>query len=282
MHLLESALQSGWGMLQTTLVIYGLAICLERYFPAQRNQPLAGLAANVQYTVIFMFMTAILLAILNPLGTAAVDALGGHHVRIPQGEAYATKLALNFLWFFVFDFFYYWHHRMQHTLTALWQIHKVHHSDQGLNVTTTNMHHWLEEPLRIITIVIPMGVFCDLKPVELGLATVILNLWGAFIHTNLRLELGWLTPVIAGPQYHRVHHSNLPQHTDKNFAAFFPFWDILFRTYVRPEAGEFPTTGLHGGEVPENMIARSLWPFQGWAAMLGMSRRRSPSGASTS
>jgi sterol desaturase/sphingolipid hydroxylase (fatty acid hydroxylase superfamily) len=39
--------------------------------------------------------------------------------------------------------------------------------------------------------------------------------------------LWWL---LTSPQYHRIHHSLKPAHFDKNFAAWFPLWDILFRT----------------------------------------------------
>ena len=35
-----------------------------------------------------------------------------------------------------------------------------------------------------------------------------------------------------------------PQHKDRNFAAFFPIWDILFRTFYFPKRDEFPDTGI--------------------------------------
>jgi sterol desaturase/sphingolipid hydroxylase (fatty acid hydroxylase superfamily) len=68
-----------------------------------------------------------------------------------------------------------------------------------------------------------------------------------FNHANIRLRLGPLTPILCGPQYHRIHHSRLPEHQDKNFAALFPVIDMMFGTYHRPSRDEFPPTGLISG-----------------------------------
>ncbi|MGH6982521.1 MAG: sterol desaturase family protein, partial [Stellaceae bacterium] len=70
--------------------------------------------------------------------------------------------------------------------------------------------------------------------------------YGFFVHANLRLDLGRLTPVIVGPQYHRIHHSLVPRHFHRNFAVVFPAIDMIFGTYYRPRPGEFPETGLEG------------------------------------
>jgi sterol desaturase/sphingolipid hydroxylase (fatty acid hydroxylase superfamily) len=64
--------------------------------------------------------------------------------------------------------------------------------------------------------------------------------WTFLIHANLKLSLGPLSWLVDGPQVHRIHHSQLPQHFDRNFAAFFPIWDVLFGTYYHPARGEFP------------------------------------------
>ena len=68
----------------------------------------------------------------------------------------------------------------------------------------------------------------------------------ALAHTNVRAGYGFFSLFITGPQYHRIHHSNHPEHIDKNFAQLFPLWDVIFGTAWRPKAGEFPATGLVG------------------------------------
>ena len=97
------------------------------------------------------------------------------------------------------------------------------------------------------------------------------KLWGFFIHANVRLELGPLTPIISGPQLHRIHHSALAEHRDKNFATFFPFIDILFGTYYGPGKGEHPPTGLHDGEEESFLREATVGPL---IAMYGMASRR--------
>jgi len=87
------------------------------------------------------------------------------------------------------------------------------------------------------------------------------------VHLNVRVPFGPLTPVIAGPQLHRLHHSLEPGHTDINFSAFFPIWDVLFGTYVRPKPGEWPETGTHD-HADLNRLDRALFsPFSDWWRM---------------
>ncbi len=95
----------------------------------------------------------------------------------------------------------------------------------------------------------------------------LLSFWSFFIHMNLKLELGVLTRLITGPQLHRIHHSILVQHKNKNFSAYFPIWDILFETYHSPQKGEFPATGLISSneKTPSISIVNAfLWPVRRW------------------
>jgi sterol desaturase/sphingolipid hydroxylase (fatty acid hydroxylase superfamily) len=48
-----------------------------------------------------------------------------------------------------------------------------------------------------------------------------------------------------------------PEHYDSNFAALFPIWDVLFRSYYRPDG--FPPTGLD--QRPQNLRELFAWPF---------------------
>jgi sterol desaturase/sphingolipid hydroxylase (fatty acid hydroxylase superfamily) len=169
--------------------------------------------------------------------------------------------------FLLVDFFYYWFHRWQHQTGFLWEQHKFHHSETALNVTSTRRVHWLEEPLVILFVGIPIGLLIRVEGLELGILSFIEVLWLQFVHLNLRLELGWLGRVIVGPQHHRLHHSYLPQHIDRNFAVFFPLWDMVFGTYYAPRSGEFPATGLASGETYNQLGLALILPFKGWWQM---------------
>ena len=96
----------------------------------------------------------------------------------------------------------------------------------------------------------------------------LLLVWAIFTHMNLRLEMGPLTSVLAGPQVHRIHHSNQPIHQDKNFAAYFPVWDIMFGTYHKPARGEFPDCGTVDGETTWSVWEANVGVFKGWHKLL--------------
>jgi hypothetical protein len=73
----------------------------------------------------------------------------------------------------------------------------------------------------------------------------------------MRIQFGRASVLLVSTQTHRIHHSILPQHRDKNFANWFPIWDILFGTYYHPARDEFPPTG-----VEEEREITSLWESQ--------------------
>jgi sterol desaturase/sphingolipid hydroxylase (fatty acid hydroxylase superfamily) len=156
------------------------------------------------------------------------------------------SIALHVLaYLLAYDFCYYWYHRVQHRLHIGWRIHRLHHSDKALNVTTAARHHWLEEPLKVFAVSVPLAFIFDLPPLMVGWFAFAFGAWGFFIHSNLRVGFGPLQYLLVSPQSHRVHHSDQPQHLDKNFAAIFPIWDLIFGTFYRVTRDEYPTTGLN-------------------------------------
>ena len=85
----------------------------------------------------------------------------------------------------------------------------------------------------------------------------------AFVHANLNWTLGPFKYVVAGPVFHRWHHTAAREGMDKNFAPTFPWLDVIFGTFYMP-AGRVPTEFGNGAgilflgycllEVPSNMI----------------------------
>lgn len=109
-----------------------------------------------------------------------------------------------------------------------------------------------------------MTLLFNLPPVTMFDAALVIAIWLFFTHMNIRLQLGCLSWVVTGPQLHRLHHSCMPEHTDTNFAQYFPIWDVFFGTYLHPKKGEFPPTGLASGERIENLAALLFSPFPKW------------------
>ena len=258
-----NAIANTWAQLQIVAVIYCVGLAIEAARPAQPNQPLGHIGFNIAWTALFLLVTNLAVPSLQGFTKPLTDGYSiGVPVAFPDGIAGQVAQGIAFL--FIYDFFYYWFHRSQHVLPFLWAQHKIHHSELSLNVTTGNRHHWLEEPLRVFTVLLPIGLLFNQKPITIVWLWIGLTLWGYFIHMNLRLHLGPLTPVLGGPQLHRIHHSRLPEHQDRNFAAFFPMWDLLFGTYFKPKADEYPPTGLHSGEELNGLWRASYAPFQTW------------------
>ena len=253
--------------------VFAGGLILERFWPAERGQPPRRLLFNLALGVILFTVSGLLVAWLHPLIRPLITAPLGQrlHIELPDGAL--GSLAQVLVFFLVYDFFYYWWHRAQHEITWLWPQHELHHSDTALNVTTSLRHHWLEDPLRVFAMAAPLGFAFYFKPASVPWIASVAGLWPFFIHTNIRLQLGPLTGVIAGPQYHRLHHSIEPRHWNKNYAAFFPVWDIVFGTAVFPRRGEFPATGVPRGE-PKGIGDALVAPFRDWARMVRRRRAR--------
>ncbi|MFT4609183.1 MAG: sterol desaturase/sphingolipid hydroxylase (fatty acid hydroxylase superfamily) [Cellvibrionaceae bacterium] len=138
------------------------------------------------------------------------------------------------------DLAIYIQHIASHKIPLLWRMHRVHHADRDIDVTTGARFHPLEIMLSmfykglVIFIVGPsiLAVF---------LFEVILNASSIFNHANLKLTAGLdkkLRLLIVTPDMHRVHHSIDSQETNSNFGFFLSIWDKLFKTYKeQPRAG---------------------------------------------
>src|SRR5215831_7088192 len=177
-------------------------------------------------------------------------------------------LAMIFVPLFIHDCWFYWSHRIEHRLPALWEFHKLHHSDELMNTSTWARDHFLQESWRAFFSVFTLGLFVDLKLTEAGKAafysTMFLVGLSMFYHSAIRIELPWLDYIVVTPQVHRIHHSIRPNHHNKNFADALPVFDLVFGTFERPKRREFPATGL-GSEsrAPRSFFAAQIGPLVG-------------------
>jgi sterol desaturase/sphingolipid hydroxylase (fatty acid hydroxylase superfamily) len=165
------------------------------------------------------------------------------------------------------DFFQYWQHRLEHGSKILWQQHLLHHSDEYMNVTTTARQHLFDNALIPVFATVPMAVLFQLPPINIAMLSLIPYAWQYVTHANIKLGFGPFWWLLVSPNYHRIHHSLEPNHIDKNFAAWFPIWDIVFGTAVVPRANECPATGVAGVSV-RTLWAAYLLPLIGWRKMM--------------
>jgi sterol desaturase/sphingolipid hydroxylase (fatty acid hydroxylase superfamily) len=82
------------------------------------------------------------------------------------------------------------------------------------------------------------------------------------VHANLNWTLGPFKYLIAGPVFHRWHHTTAERGGEKNFASTFPFIDLAFGTYYMP-SHELPGRyGIADRSFPSNFGAQILYPFK--------------------
>lgn len=170
--------------------------------------------------------------------------------------------------FVVLDFAVWFEHWASHKIPLLWRIHRMHHADPDIDLTTALRFHPLEIVLSMVwkaLIVVALGA-----PVLAVLVfEAVLNGAAMFNHANVRLPLGLdrvLRLLIVTPDMHRVHHSVIRHETDSNFGFNLAIWDRLFGTYVaQPERGhDAMTIGLSAerGKEPTGVVWCLLLPFR--------------------
>lgn len=202
-----------------------------------------------------------------PLSTLLSVLRGGVLSRlVPSPETTIEMVCYSIVFAVFWDVWQYWVHRWQHSSAVLWQIHKLHHSDSNVSSSTQARNHPLNYLYLALCYVPVVALFGAVAPHPV--ATVLMfRVWGFVNHANVRVSFGPLTAIIAGPQWHRIHHSVEMHHRDKNFAAYFPFIDRLFGTYYEPAREEYPATGLAPGEAEPFLVQISTAPFAAWLAM---------------
>ena len=176
------------------------------------------------------------------------------------------------------DLAIYLQHVMFHAVPALWRLHRMHHADLDVDVTTGARFHPIEILLSMgikLAVVAALGA----PPLAVLIFEVLLNATSMFNHGNVRIAgklervLRWF---VVTPDMHRVHHSTVPRETNSNFGFNLPWWDRLLGTYrARPAAGhQAMTIGIE-----QFRTRRDLWldrmlaqPFAGPAGDYPLSR----------
>lgn len=157
-------------------------------------------------------------------------------------------LAAGILGVLVLDFSWYALHRTMHRIPGLWRIHRVHHSDPVVDVTTTIRQHPLESLLRYATLtVFVAGAGVGLTAFTLYRVWSVLN--GLVEHANVRLPR-WIDRTLAlvsvSPDMHKIHHSRDARETDSNYGNIFSVFDRALGTFTPTERGPAVVCGLDG------------------------------------
>jgi sterol desaturase/sphingolipid hydroxylase (fatty acid hydroxylase superfamily) len=177
------------------------------------------------------------------------------------------------------DIAIYLQHVLFHAVPALWRLHRMHHADLDIDVTTGARFHPIE---ILLSMGIKLGVVAALGTPAIAVLAfeVLLNATSMFNHSNVRMPilldrvLRW---IVVTPDMHRVHHSIVARETNSNFGFNLPWWDRLFGTYRdQPAAGhEAMTIGIEQFRDPaEQRLGRMLTqPFRDEDKTYALGRR---------
>jgi sterol desaturase/sphingolipid hydroxylase (fatty acid hydroxylase superfamily) len=144
----------------------------------------------------------------------------------------------------LYDFCYYWLHRMGHERTLLWAAHVAHHQSEDYNLTTALCQTstgfllgWIFY-LPMFLVGIPAEVV-----VTVGSINLIYQFW---VHTQHIPKLGWYEWIFVTPSNHRVHHAQNTIYMDRNYGGLFIIWDRLFGTFQEELEEEPVVFGIRG------------------------------------
>jgi len=139
----------------------------------------------------------------------------------------------------VMDFALYWQHRLFHSARWGWALHRLHHADAAMDISTAVRFNPAEALVSML--------YKSALTLFLGLPVVAVLAFEAWLavgsiieHANVRLSPRadatirriWVTPAM-----HRVHHSAHGDDHNHNYGFALSIWDQMFGTYRKREGG---------------------------------------------
>ncbi|MFB2838804.1 sterol desaturase family protein [Floridanema evergladense] len=163
----------------------------------------------------------------------------------------------------ILDLYMYFWHRLMHTLPLAWRFHAVHHTEESMNVSTAYRFHAIEVIASYfpkILLIWFLGIAIQpLVIYELAFIFVIV-----FHHSNWALSYEcdrFLSYFIVTPNYHRIHHSQIVEETNSNYASLLTIWDRIFQSLQHRNDPENIKLGLTEEPKQLNFISLLSLPF---------------------
>ncbi len=157
------------------------------------------------------------------------------------------------------DFLLYWIHRGFHR-PRLWKFHAVHHSSEEVDWISAARFHPINLFLGSVAVDVIL-LIAGISPNVLVFIGPFTIAHSAFVHANLNWTLGPFKYVLAGPVFHRWHHTAADRGGSSNFAPTFPILDVMFGTFYMP-ANERPDRYGVADPIPASFGGQLLYPFK--------------------
>jgi sterol desaturase/sphingolipid hydroxylase (fatty acid hydroxylase superfamily) len=176
----------------------------------------------------------------------------------------------------LYDFLYYWKHRLGHRVALLWAAHVVHHQSEDYNLSTA-LRQTSTDWVAGWIFYLPMALL-GFPPLVFGVVALVDLLYQYWVHTQQIGKLGWFDRVFCSPSNHRAHHAVNDRYLDRNYGGILILWDRLFGTFAE-ERDEDPC--VYGTRSPlrsfnplwSNLevyaaLARDSWHARRWTDKL--------------
>jgi sterol desaturase/sphingolipid hydroxylase (fatty acid hydroxylase superfamily) len=245
--------------------VCGLLWSLESIVPLYRyqNSRVRHALPNVALTLILVLMNLAL--------SFSSAYLAGFTVRNGLGLVHLFNLSFwmqAVLGVFALDLFAYFAHVLLHKSWLGWQFHRVHHSENAVDVTTAFRQHPGKTIWRLLwqlSAIVVFGIPLWIVIIYLIMSALNAQLEHANIKLNRRLD-SFLRLVTVTPHMHKTHHSRDQRETDSNYSNIFSFWDRLCGTYTAEIDFRKLRYGLDGFDVEERQTLRGLlkMPFMSY------------------
>lgn len=153
----------------------------------------------------------------------------------------------------------YWIHRLSHATPLLWRIHRVHHADEQVDLSTSYRNHPLELAVTVpvsVAVIVIVGTpeFVVLAVQTLLACTTIWQHADIALPRRVELALSW---VIFVPRLHRLHHNPERATHDSNYGELLTLWDRLFGTFNNAEGRR--RVGLEGQVARPDRLLQQIW-----------------------
>jgi sterol desaturase/sphingolipid hydroxylase (fatty acid hydroxylase superfamily) len=120
-----------------------------------------------------------------------------------------------------------------HKIPVFWRIHRVHHSDNELDSTSSFRFHpfevFIQAIWRTVTFAL-LGISFESLIIYFTLMIPLLYIQ----HANIKFP-GWLEKsfglVFVTATWHKVHHSDEKENTDSHYSNLLTCWDRIFGTH---------------------------------------------------
>jgi sterol desaturase/sphingolipid hydroxylase (fatty acid hydroxylase superfamily) len=237
------------------LMVFAIA---ETALKRSERPPMRGRRWLVNYGL--TVLNILVLGVLPVSGVVAADFARANGIGLLNAVPVAAIVAV-FAGVIVRSFLSWAVHLGMHKIPVLWRVHRVHHTDTFLDVSTTVRFHPFEFLINtpvLVGAVMAVGI----PPVALMLYELFDAAMAVFTHANIRLPRvveRLLRPVLVTPDMHRVHHSSDHRETDSNYGATLSVWDHLFGTYRTKPEDELARMELGLTETQDDRTQSALW-----------------------